>query len=84
MEAKQVERGSAKRMRFLQQEWELTLDEQDIEFPEMESRIDTLEDEVAELHQELSHAAEDIQELRKGTNSKREKRNCYCIQASKG
>ena len=56
--------GSAKRMQFLQQEWELKLCEQNIEFSEMESRLETLEDEVEELHHEVSHAAQDIQELR--------------------
>ena len=54
--------GSAKRMQFLQQEWELKLCEQNIEFSEMESRLETLEDEI-ELHHKVSHAAQDIQEL---------------------
>ena len=30
----------------------------------MESRLETLEDEVEELHHEVSHAPQDIQELR--------------------
>ena len=65
--------GSAKRMRYLQQEWELKLCEQDIDFTEMKSRVETLEDEVTELQQEISHAAQDIQQLVQERNEHQEK-----------
>ena len=55
-------KGSAKK-RFLQQTWKLELSEQDIELKVMENKIESLEDEMIELHHEVDHAVQGIQHL---------------------
>ena len=56
-------KGSVKKQQFLQQTWKLELNEQDIELKAMENKIEYLEDEMSELHHEVDHAAQDIQQL---------------------
>ena len=56
-------KGSAKKQRFLQQEWKLCISEDAIALNVMKKKIETLEDEVTELNCEVSHAARDIREL---------------------
>ena len=62
-------KGSAKRQQYLQLTWELRLDQQDIEFTTMKNKIESLEDELAELQQEVSHVGEDIEGLKMERNT---------------
>ena len=57
--------GSASRRRYLQQMWELMLENDEIhtELEELSSKVEELEDELCEVRAELSHAHQDIREL---------------------
>ena len=57
-------KGSVKKQRFLQQSWRLCLSQEEIALKAMENDISTLQDELCELHHEVTHAAEDIKNLR--------------------
>ena len=56
---------SASHRRYLQQTWELMLENDEIhtELEELSSKVEELEDELCELRAELSHAHQDIREL---------------------
>ena len=76
-------KGSAKKQRFLQQEWKLCVSEDAIGLLVMKNKIESLEDEVTELKCEVSHAAQDIQELRMVINELQEGKEEQYVAMSK-
>lgn len=57
--------GSANRQRFLQNDWELHLEDEELR-PELQAltdKIEDLQDELLELRQEVSHVHQDLTEL---------------------
>ena len=66
-------KGSAKKQRFLQQNWKLCLTEEDVAMRAMENVITTLKDELCELHHEVAHAAEDMKNLQREVRDLHEK-----------
>ena len=57
--------GSASQRRFLPNNWELHLEDEEL-CPEMQAltdKIEDLQDKVLELHHKVSHAQQDMKEL---------------------
>ena len=76
--------GSAKKMQFLQQTWELKVNEKDVvTLTEMRTTIENLEEELMELHQEASHITQDVKELAAERNHLKEREEQLTLTVSK-